>query len=216
MSGASGLDELIARASADTVQRNRRPRRAQRPRRVRARRGTLRDDGGGPVFVDTRFDLASITKVFVATVALVLVARGTLTLDGPLAPLVAEWRGGAHAPITLRQILAHSAGFRSGADYRTLLDENVERFAVSAALVAAPGERVVYSDLGFIALGVVLARAAGRPLRALVEQELRGFGARRTTFATAVREAVRATERDDWPASCTVPCTTRRRIWRAG
>ena len=69
-------------------------------------------------------DLASITKVFVATVALDHVARGALTLDDPLTPVVPEWRGTDHAPITLRRILSHDAGFKSGADYRTLLDKN--------------------------------------------------------------------------------------------
>jgi CubicO group peptidase (beta-lactamase class C family) len=83
-----------------------------------------------PVAVDTRFDLASITKVFIATVALEAVRSDALALDTPLAPLVPEWRGGEHAPITLRMLLAHIAGLRSGADYRTLLDSDVARFAL--------------------------------------------------------------------------------------
>jgi CubicO group peptidase (beta-lactamase class C family) len=159
----------------------------------------MRDDGGAPVYVDTRFDLASITKVFVATVALAAVARGDLALDAPLAAIVPEWRDGAHAPITLRMMLAHTGGFRSGADFRTLFDERVEAFALRAPLVAAPGERVVYSDIGFLALGVVLARATGLPLRTAVERELRALGATRTTFLPrAPREPVPATERDAW------------------
>jgi CubicO group peptidase (beta-lactamase class C family) len=161
--------------------------------------GRLRSDGGAAIAVDTRFDLASITKVFVATVALAYVARGDLTFDGPLVDLIPEWRTTAHAPITLRRILAHTGGFRSGADYRTLFDENVEAFALRTPLVAPPGERVIYSDIGFLALGVVLARVAGRALRSVVEDELRAFGARRVTFATRVsREAIPATERDAW------------------
>lgn len=161
--------------------------------------GTLRDDGGGSVYVDTRFDLASITKVFVSTVALALVARGVLALDAPLSGLVPEWRGTAHAPITLRMILAHVAGFRSGADYRTLFDAHVERFALREALVAAPGGRVVYSDLGFLALGVVLARATQTALEPLVERELQALGSERVTFARGARgEGIPATERDSW------------------
>ena len=150
--------------------------------------GTLRDDGGGSVYVDTRFDLASITKVFVATAALALVARGVLTLDEPLT-----------GTITLRMILAHTGGFRSGADYRTLFDEHIETFALRETLVARPGERVVYSDLGFLALGAMLARVTGRPLEALVEGELRALGSERVTFARNARGApVPATERDEW------------------
>jgi CubicO group peptidase (beta-lactamase class C family) len=150
--------------------------------------GTLRDDGCGPVYVDTRFDLASLTKVYVSTVALALVARGELTLDEPL-----------HGAITLRMILAHNGGFRSGADFRTLFGEHIETFALREPLVAAPGERVVYSDLGFLALGALLAQQTGTALETLVERELRTLGSRRVTFARGARgEAVPATERDAW------------------
>ena len=150
--------------------------------------GTLRDDGGGRAYVDTRFDLASITKVFVATVALALVARGTLALDVPLI-----------GPITLRMILAHTGGFRSGADFRTLFDEHVETFALREPLVASPGERVVYSDLGFLALGSALAAATGIALEPLIENELRALGSERVTFGRRARnEAIPATERDAW------------------
>ncbi len=161
--------------------------------------GTLRADGGGQVFVDTRFDLASITKVFVSTVALVFVARGMLALDAPLVDAVAEWRGTAHAAVTLRTILAHTAGFRSGADYRTLFDEHVETFALLEPLIAPAGEAVRYSDLGFLALGVILARCAGVALEPLVERELRALGSRRVTFGRRARaEAIPATEHDAW------------------
>jgi CubicO group peptidase (beta-lactamase class C family) len=198
-SAAAGLDallerELYRRYSAAVV-------RVERGGRVVYERavGTLRDDGGGAAYVDTRFDLASITKVFMATVALLFVARGALALDAPLTGLIPEWRDGPHAGVTLRRILAHVAGFRSGADYRTLWNERVEAFAVREPLVAAPGERVVYSDLGFLALGVVLARCAGSALETLVERELRTLGCGRVTFARRARgEAIAATERDAW------------------
>lgn len=161
--------------------------------------GTLRDDGGGAVYADSRFDLASITKVFVASVALRLVATGVLALDEPLVAFVPEWRGTEHAPITLRQILAHTAGFRSGADYRTLFGEHIETFALREPLVAVPGERVVYSDLGFIALGAILARATQLALEPLIERELRALGADRVAFARRVRaDQTPATERDAW------------------
>jgi CubicO group peptidase (beta-lactamase class C family) len=193
------LDDLLARYlrtrySAAVV----RVQRAGVPVYERAA-GTLRDDGGGPVYVDTRFDLASITKVFVSTVALALVARGMLALDAPLVDVVPEWNGTAHAAITLRAILAHAGGFRSGADYRTLFAEGVEAFALREPLVDVPGRRVVYSDLGFLALGTIVARRAATALEPLVERELRALGSERVTFALRARdEAIPATERDAW------------------
>lgn len=161
--------------------------------------GTMRDDGGEHVTVDTPFDLASITKVFVATVALAMVQRGEFDFDAPLSHVVPEWRGTRHEPITLRNILAHTAGFRSGADYRTLFNENVEAFALTHPLVSAPGERVVYSDLGFLSLGAIVARRAGVALRTVVESTLRSFGATGVTYLPRVRhDTIPATERDTW------------------
>ena len=166
--------------------------------------GRLRDDAAAaPASADTRFDLASITKVFVTAVALALVAEGTLALDEPLTGLVPEWSESDHELVTLRRILEHDAGFRSGADYRTLLDENVERFALTTPLAAGPGARVIYSDLGFIALGVIVARASRTSLAHAVEGRLRAYGACSTRFSPhgAERRTIPATETDAWRGS---------------
>ncbi|MGH7715393.1 MAG: serine hydrolase domain-containing protein [Vulcanimicrobiaceae bacterium] len=164
--------------------------------------GKTRRDNGRPVFVDTRFDLASLTKIAVSTVALAQLARGRLALDVPLAGVMPEWRGTNHAEITLRMILAHDAGFASGADYRTLLESGtpVEEYALRRDLVAAPRERVVYSDLGFIALGVVLERVLGCSLETIVAETLAAIGVSGLRYRPPLRErpSIPATERDDW------------------
>ena len=158
--------------------------------------------------VDTRFDIASITKVFIATVTLTSIAGGddvVRLLDVPLVEIgvAPEWRGTDHEAITLRGVLAHDAGFKSGADYRMLLDKDVERFALTEDLAAPVGEKVIYSDLGFIALGAILARAHRRSLASVVEGVLRAFGARSTAYAPNGRErtAIPATETDAWRGS---------------
>lgn len=167
--------------------------------------GRTRDDGPSlPCYADTRFDIASITKVFVATAALVAVARGALTLDDPLTTIVPEWRGTDHEPITLRRILAHDAGFKSGADYRTLLDKNVEAFALAEPLAEPPETRVIYSDLGFIALGTILARASHTgSLATAVEPILDELGTRTTSYTVhgCERTTIPATETDAWRGS---------------
>jgi beta-N-acetylhexosaminidase len=166
--------------------------------------GRTRDDGpAAPCVVDTRFDLASLTKVFVAGVALRHVAAGRLALDAPLTDLAPEWRGTDHERITLRRILAHDAGFKSGADYRTLLDVNVETFALSEPLAGAPGGAALYSDLGFIALGTVLRRVAGCSLARAVEEPIHAWGATSTAYSPRGRErmAIPATETDPWRGS---------------
>ncbi|HTZ56336.1 MAG TPA: serine hydrolase domain-containing protein [Candidatus Acidoferrum sp.] len=159
--------------------------------------GATRDDElGRPVYVDTRFDLASLTKIFVSTVALDLVARGLVHLDAPLREYLPDWNDDEHAPITMRMLLAHTSGMHSGADYRELLDADVAKFALRRPLAAAPGAEVIYSDLGFIALGVAIERIGGRALSSAVA-EIWGSG---VTFNPPAidRPAIPATEEDAW------------------
>ena len=175
-----------------------------RLRYERAYGRTRNDEPSLPCYTDTRFDIASITKVFVSTVTLAYVTRGVLELDTTLTGLIPEWSDTAHAFITLRRILAHTAGFKSGADYRTLLDKNVETFALIEPLAGPPGRGVLYSDLGFIALGTILARAhPGRSLAKSIESELAAWGATSTTYRPrgSERAAIPATETDAWRGS---------------
>jgi CubicO group peptidase (beta-lactamase class C family) len=159
--------------------------------------GTTRADGmAKPVYVDTPFDLASIGKVFVATCALTAVQRGAIALDEPLVRWFSQWRGRSHEAITLRMLLAHSSGMHSGADYRQLFDKNVASYTIERELADAPGRRVIYSDLGFIALGELLERLHEQSLAVLIA---RSFGGR-TWYRPrrAMREAIPATEEDAW------------------
>jgi serine-type D-Ala-D-Ala carboxypeptidase len=159
--------------------------------------GTTRGDSlARPVYADTSFDLASLTKLFVATLGLRLVAEGRIGLDESLSSILPEWRRDAHREITLRMLLAHTSGMNSGADYRAIVDENVVEFALTCELVANPGERVIYSDLGFIALGVALERLTGLSLAALAARNFLPS----LTFRprAAVRLSIPATEEDGW------------------
>jgi CubicO group peptidase (beta-lactamase class C family) len=156
---------------------------------------TRSDELASAVYVDTAFDLASITKLFVATLALFAVQDGRINLDDALIRWFPEWKATAHAPITLRMLLAHTSGVNSGADYRQLLGHNVTRYSIERDLVARPGERVIYSDLGFIAIGELLQRLFGRSLAALM-RDLRKSPVYRPPMQTS--KAIPATEQDAW------------------
>ncbi len=92
--------------------------------------GVTRDDElSKPVYADSLFDLASITKIFVTTLALRAVQEKRLTLDGPVM------RGA----ITLRMLLAHVSGMNSGADYRMLLGHNVLEYTAQRESSPNPG-----------------------------------------------------------------------------
>jgi CubicO group peptidase (beta-lactamase class C family) len=129
--------------------------------------GTLSyDDGAAPVRDDTVYDLASLTKV-VSTASLVMreVERGSLALDDTLPHLLPGCRNPALAAITIEDLLSHAAGFPA---HRPFYESLEGEDAFEAGICATPLEYVprtqsIYSDLGFILLGIMLGR--GVPLR---------------------------------------------------
>lgn len=67
--------------------------------------------GGAPVTPETRFQAGSISKSVSAIGALRLVGRGALTLDGDVQRHMKGWSyDKARGPVTLRQLLSHTAG----------------------------------------------------------------------------------------------------------
>ena len=183
------------------------------------------------VYVDTRFDLASITKLFVATIALDLVARGVIDLDTTLCAYLPEWEGTEHARITPRMLLAHTSGMHSGADYRTLLDTQVADFALRRPLAARPGERVNLqrswndragrrdrTDHAAIAFGIERAALgfAGRvqPARSRTRRDS-GDGRRSLARPRAGQRARRKGALDEWHRRARRPLRERRRRRRA-
>lgn len=119
-----------------------------------------------PMSVDTIFDLASITKLFTATVALRAVEDGQLELDRP----VAAYLPGFHAGVTLRHLLVHTSGLPAVRQLWTVPGDRADRAeAVLGSLTeAAPGRRHVYSCVGYLATGLLLERVLGAPLPDLV------------------------------------------------
>ncbi|MCU0293135.1 MAG: beta-lactamase family protein [Thermoanaerobaculaceae bacterium] len=131
-----------------------------------------RGQGGEDVAADLWFDLASLTKPLVTTTLLLLARRDGLDLQSPLAELLPELAGSPWAGVTVEQCATHTAGFPAW-EPLYLGGPGPERYLARLAAVtpvAAPGERVVYSCLGFIALGLALERAAGADLAALFEE----------------------------------------------
>jgi CubicO group peptidase (beta-lactamase class C family) len=114
-----------------------------------------------PATLDTVFDLASLTKVLATTSLALHRADADLPLDTPLASVVPAWAGVDRDAVTLRDVLAHCTGLPAHRSlYRTLEGAPAYEAAICAMpLEYTPRTRAVYSDLGFILLGLVLARA---------------------------------------------------------
>jgi CubicO group peptidase (beta-lactamase class C family) len=117
--------------------------------------------------LDTIFDLASLTKVVATTPAILrLYDAGELDLDDPVARYLPAYAHDGKAGVTLRHLLTHSSGLPAHKPFHRLPGSPASRLAAAAEepLEAAPGTRVVYSDIGFMLLGAVVARATGSGL----------------------------------------------------
>ena len=116
---------------------------------------------------ETIFDVASLTKVVAtATSIMILVERGKLRLNNPVSLYIPELKGEGRERVTIQQLLTHVSGYAPDFDLRERWsghDEAIKRL-ITEPLRNPPGTRFSYSDIGFIALGEVVARVSGMPL----------------------------------------------------
>ncbi len=177
-----------------------------------------------PVRRTSLYDLASLTKpLATATAMLCLVQDGRLRVDQPVCRWVEELRGSPFADVTLRHVLSHAAGLPAWRPYYEQLapsgeaprneEERRQRVRALLQLVAReavayqPGSRSLYSDVGFMLLGVIIERCAGMSLagycgRRIYEplgvSSLGFLGCEQTGPAGAEGAEVAPTERDAW------------------
>ena len=141
----------------------------------------------------TLYDLASLTKVVATTTALMLlVERGQVRLDAPVATYVPSFNAAGTSTITVRQLLTHTSGLRAD-----IPDAELKAIPDSAGLMArvlresprvAPGSRVIYSDLNAILLGEVVQHVTHEPLDAFAAREIfQPLGLHETMFRPPAR-----------------------------
>jgi CubicO group peptidase (beta-lactamase class C family) len=154
----------------------------------------LRDlEAKAPVDADTVFRIASMTKSFTALAILKLRDEGKLSLEDLVAtyiPDAAKLTNSTRdsAPLTIRQLLSHSAGFpedNAWGDPR--LDLSERDFSAllrrGLSLSTSPGTHYEYSNLGFALLGRIVQRASGVPYQEYVTRRiLRPLGMTATTW----------------------------------
>ena len=139
-----------------------------------------------PMTLDTIFDLASLTKPFGTTLAVMsLVERGAIKLDAPLGRYLKEFRDKQLDEITIRRLLTHSAGL-AAYPANSMVSAGFPSAAgaiVKMPLDYPPGSSFQYSDTGFILLAEVVRRVSGAPLDKYLERTVfRPLGLADTSF----------------------------------
>jgi len=121
--------------------------------------------------IDTRFNLASITKMFTAVAVAQLVEQDKLAYDDPVGKLLPDYPNKEVAQrVTLRHLLSHTSGMigaraqvekGGGAANPRTIDAMVQAFA-KEPLSSPPGQQFDYSNAGFILLGAIIEKASGQ------------------------------------------------------
>ena len=151
-----------------------------------------------PVDAETLFDLASLTKLFTTTAFMTLVEQGIVSVDDPVRSVLPEFSGVRPIQpyenpldwgktirvteragtvdadkVTFRNLLAHNSGLPAWRAFKDQPDAaSAVRLALNTFFSYPTGERVVYSDVGLILLGLAVSRLAGSPLDETIDQRV--------------------------------------------
>jgi D-alanyl-D-alanine carboxypeptidase len=137
---------------------------------------------GTPMDLADHVRIASITKTFTATAILELVDQGKLSLDDTLSQFIEGIPNGER--ITIRNLLGMTSGiydFLSDEQFMAALKPTAMTLITAEQAIAilrdhgpdfAPGEAVVYCDINYILLGVILETVSGRKAADVITEDL--------------------------------------------
>ncbi len=109
------------------------------------------------------YDLASLTKVVGTTTRVLQLAEaGHVEIQTPVCEVLPEFR---YPEITVGNLLLHNSGLMAEVFYReTLTKENILERLYETPVVQPPGTGFLYSDTGFILLGLLVQKLDGMEL----------------------------------------------------
>lgn len=147
----------------------------------------------------TMFRIGSVSKTFTYLLGLKLVDAGRLDLDAPAndyLPADLQLPDDGYAPVLLRHLFTHTAGFEDSAMGHLFVDRAEKVLSIRDYLqrhrptrVREPGTHAVYSNYSVTLLGALLAHVEGVDFDTLVERELLApLGMRDTTFREPLAE----------------------------
>lgn len=125
-----------------------------------------------PVTPKTIFKVASLSKAFLASVTMMLIEEGKLTLDSKLVDLLPEAPKSWEA-VQIRHLLSHTSGIPDAEGFTMARQYTVpEFFALFGGLTEPPGTVYRYNNFGFATLGLVVAQLCGKPMREVAKEKI--------------------------------------------
>lgn len=163
----------------------------------------------GQAGADTVFDLASLTKpLATAIIALDMASDGVLPFEAQLGSVWGDVVPADKQGVSVGQLLCHTAGFAAYKPFFQALEEHpspsarrglLKAMLLNDPLANRPGEAVVYSDLGYMLLGLLLEEAAGVSLDLALAQTMEKLGVDAPRFLPME-------DKPYWPLERIAPC----------
>ena len=141
-----------------------------------------------PATLETRFDTASITKLFTAVGILQLVEHGAFALDTSVTRYLGLEATGISPDVTPYHLLTHTSGIADDADeeagerYEDLFIDRPNYAVVETAdylpqfvgkpPTFPPGEGCRYCNVGYVLLGLLIERATGSTYRSYIAERV--------------------------------------------
>lgn len=134
-----------------------------------------------PMAPDTKFRMASHSKLFTATAIMQLREQGKVRLDDPVSQHLPWFRvkpaGEDDGPITVEQLLTHSSGLprEAGAHWTTHefpTTAEVQALMADRQAAFAPAVRWKYSNLAYTVAGMIVEQASGMSWAEYVQRNI--------------------------------------------
>ena len=170
--------------------------------------GMANQEWGIPNAVDTRFRIASISKVFTQVLIRQLVEEGLLSLGDTIADVLPDYPGpGAHR-ITILHLLDHRSGIVGESSVQDLelierdyyTQERMLELIASFDLVLPPGLLYLYSNFGYYLLGAILETASGQTYADLLQERICDPSGMTDTFPEVTVEIIERRATGHWLA----------------
>ena len=152
---------------------------------------------------DTIFDLASISKIFTTTAAMILYEDGLFDLDDPVSDYIPEFAANGKEAVTIRQLMTHTSGFTAWVPLYTIGETREDRlqYVFEYPLANEPGSTYTYSDLNMITLGALVERLSGQRLDEFIHDQItQPLGMKDTMYNPPqdLKNRIAATEYQPW------------------
>lgn len=133
-----------------------------------------------PIVLESKFNISSIQKTFVATLIMQLHAEGKISLTDSLTKFFPDCPYESAAQIQIKHLLNHTSGlgayrdnetYRANSETYTCIDD-VLPLVFGQEPGFAPGERFRYSNAGVLLLKAIIEKVEGTKLKAALERRI--------------------------------------------